>query len=247
MILIKSFIIFSQYSFSFQSSSPWWATSPFSSQPLLPALQLWLSWHRSSALLLSQLLEHWPTPSLLMPRLSSKLSWRPASLVKERLTATTLMLTTTARFSTSACQLKMTLGQLLRLLTGASSAATRPSLTRLPWPATTRQMLCPVLRLPLYMVLLSLERLMLKFSKPETVSSLSEYGDGNQNLWRLDFLCCNLFLNTLFVYLCVHTNSSFFLSYFFCLISLEELPFLLFCFIYFIMLKWWLIGTGSVK
>ena len=41
--------------------------------------------------------------------------------------------------------------------------------------------------------------------------------------------------------------SSFLLYQLICHISLKELPFLLFCFIYFIMLKWLLIGTGSVK
>jgi hypothetical protein len=160
---------------------------------LLQALQRWLSWHRSSALLLSQLQQPLPTPFQLMLKPSSSPSSNPISSVRERIMATTLMLTTTARSSTSACQLKMTLVQLLKLLTGASSVATRPSLTRPLLLATMRLMLFLVLKHQPFMVLLSLERLMLKFSKSETVSSLSEYGDRNQNCKDFNLLCYYFF------------------------------------------------------
>jgi hypothetical protein len=141
-------------------------------QQLLQALQLWQSWHLSPALLLSQQPLHWPTPSQLMPRPSSNPSSSPISSVKERIMATTLMLTTTARSSTSVCQLKMMQAQSLKLLNGASSAATRPSLTRLLLHATMRLMLSLVQKLQPFMVLLSLERLMIKFSAPEIVNYL---------------------------------------------------------------------------
>jgi hypothetical protein len=117
------------------------------------------------------------------------------------------MLTTTARSSTSACQLKMMLVQLLKLLTGASSVETRPSLTRLLLHATMRLMLFLVLKHQPFMVLLSLERLMLKFSKPETVSLLSEYGDRNQNCKDFNLFCYNFFLYTLFVFLYVFVSN----------------------------------------